>query len=82
MRLDDCSLELDELCMIKIDVEGNEEKVIDGAMKTIVRYRPALYIEVVDNDRLLRINKKLNSIGYRRTGNVFNRSPTYEWVLL
>jgi FkbM family methyltransferase len=31
---------------IKIDVEGWEEKVLKGGMKTILKYRPKMYIEI------------------------------------
>ena len=34
--------------LIKIDVEGAEESVLRGAVQTIGRYRPVLYVE---NDR-------------------------------
>jgi hypothetical protein len=35
--------------VIKIDVEGMEKEVLDGARQTITRFRPYLYVE---NDRL------------------------------
>jgi FkbM family methyltransferase len=34
------------LSLIKIDVEGFEERVIDGAQKTLADHRPALFIEI------------------------------------
>lgn len=36
--------------MIKIDVEGMEIEVLDGLRETIARCRPAIMIEVFDND--------------------------------
>lgn len=42
------SLELGRCNFIKIDVEGKETEVIRGAVKTILRHRPLLYVE---NDR-------------------------------
>jgi FkbM family methyltransferase len=42
------SLELARCRLIKADVEGMEEDVISGALKTIARCRPLLYLE---NDR-------------------------------
>lgn len=43
------SLELPGCRLIKVDVEGMEQEVIEGAAATIHRYRPYLYVE---NDRL------------------------------
>jgi FkbM family methyltransferase len=50
------SLPLDDLVppefdvgLIKIDVEGFEQKVLEGAVKTIARFRPTIYVE---NDRI------------------------------
>ncbi|MDE0242484.1 MAG: FkbM family methyltransferase [bacterium] len=43
-RLDD--LELGDIGFIKIDVEGFEARVIDGARETIARCRPAMLIEI------------------------------------
>lgn len=48
VRLDDM-LELSKLRLLKIDVEGMEKPVLDGARETILRHRPALYVE---NDRI------------------------------
>lgn len=42
------SLELSQCHFIKIDVEGMEGDVIEGAVETIKRHRPSLYVE---NDR-------------------------------
>jgi FkbM family methyltransferase len=38
---------LDEVHLIKIDVEGAETDVLDGATETIRRYKPILVLEVV-----------------------------------
>jgi len=39
------SFEFSDVAMIKIDVEGHEEAVVGGAMRTIQRCRPSLLIE-------------------------------------
>ena len=44
MTIDD--LNLSKLDFIKIDVEGFERKVINGAMKTILKYKPVILMEV------------------------------------
>ena len=37
---------LKKLDFIKIDVEGNEKKVIDGAYNTIEKFKPMLMVEI------------------------------------
>lgn len=39
------SFELDDCDLIKIDVQGMENKVIDGARETIIRCKPVLIVE-------------------------------------
>ncbi|XPV69997.1 MAG: FkbM family methyltransferase [Halarcobacter sp.] len=46
--LDDFIEQVDNLKLIKVDVEGMEEKVLKGAKKIIKKYKPFLYVE---NDR-------------------------------
>lgn len=48
--------------LIKIDVEGGELAVLDGARATILRHRPALLIEVNDPKGLTML---LDELGYR-----------------
>jgi FkbM family methyltransferase len=40
------SLHLDNVSLIKIDVEGMENAVIDGAKETLLRNRPTIFIEI------------------------------------
>jgi FkbM family methyltransferase len=44
-RLDDLSLPLERLRLVKIDTEQHETAVITGMWQTIVRYKPILIIE-------------------------------------
>jgi FkbM family methyltransferase len=63
--LDSYCAEFDALDLIKIDVEGMEAAVIDGARKTINRLQPLLYVE---NDRERNSNQLIRVImelGYR-----------------
>lgn len=46
--LDSFLEQIDTLKMIKIDVEGMEEEVLKGSVKTIEKFKPILYVE---NDR-------------------------------
>lgn len=58
------SLNLSRVDLIKIDVEGMEEEVLAGAMETIKRCKPVLFIEVLKSDQNA-IAKTLNALGYK-----------------
>lgn len=49
VRLDD--EDLGDVGFMKIDVEGHEPAVIDGARETILRHRPLLQVEVLELSR-------------------------------
>jgi hypothetical protein len=64
------SLRLDALHYMKIDVEGHEPQVLDGAFGTLRRFRPVLFIEV-NRGALLRAGsssdalvRQLEAFGY------------------
>ena len=42
------SLDIDNIGFMKLDVEGNELDVLNGAVKTIEKYRPACMVEIYD----------------------------------
>lgn len=52
VTLDDYVLQngIDQIDFIKIDVEGYETNVVKGAIETIKKFRPLLYIEVCDEN--------------------------------
>lgn len=50
--------------LIKIDVEGFEERVLRGAVDTIKRCRPALYIEDDRKDKSESLHAFLRELGY------------------
>ena len=39
-------MNIEKIDFIKIDVEGWEEQVLEGAMHTILKYKPIMYIEI------------------------------------
>lgn len=70
MRLDDWAKieEIHSLSFIKIDVEGNELKVIEGAKKTLARLRPKLMIEIEQRHHetpVWNIIEEVLKLGYR-----------------
>jgi hypothetical protein len=61
---------LDRLDLIKIDVEGHERQVLDGAAATLDRFRPVLVIETGhegEGDRVA-IHARLRALRYRMLG--------------
>jgi len=62
------SFNLSNIAMIKIDVEGHEEAVLEGASDTLRRNQPALIIESEDRHNQgapCRIAEYLAALGYR-----------------
>lgn len=64
--------------LVKIDVQGAEELVLEGATRTIERYRPALFVEVFQatleefGSSVSGLLQRMAALGY--TGHVLGRS--------
>lgn len=66
---------------IKIDVEGMEKPVLEGAKQTIEKYKPILYVEDDrDNlhDALIEFIKSLNYIPYKHLAPLYNPENYYK----
>lgn len=68
----------DLVAVIKLDVEGMEEKVLAGATQILARSRPLLFAEAHDGAALASLLHALSPYGYQPTGRVFNDTATYE----
>lgn len=68
-----------EIKLIKIDVEHYNVPLLEGAGKTLTRFKPDVFIECESSVTLQRTAKILEAIyGYELVlGLVFNRTPTY-----
>lgn len=77
-RLDD--LHIDDVAVVKIDIEGMEAAALTGMTSTLTNWRPHLYIEARSGADLSAQETIVGPIRYIRTGRVWNSSPTYEWV--
>jgi hypothetical protein len=77
-RLDDVLP--DRIDVVKIDVEGMEPRVIDGAMASLARWRPRIFAEAGESAQYEALVACLARHGYRPTGRVFGWTPTYEFV--
>jgi FkbM family methyltransferase len=71
-RLDDFAY--DNVGLIKIDVEGFEERVLRGGMETIKRCKPFLYMEDDRREKSEDLHKLLAELGYAWEG---HRPPLY-----
>lgn len=76
VRLDD--LELSGVGTLKVDVEGMELDVLQGASSTIRRDLPNIYVEAV-GDQHKKVKQFLASFGYSEVRR-FNATPTYLFV--
>lgn len=56
--IDDFNFE--HISLMKIDVEGYEYQVILGAIRTIIKWKPVIFVETND----VRVDEILNSLGY------------------
>ena len=58
----------ERITVLKMDIEGSEEKALEGAKNTIVTHRPKLYVCAYHrNDDMFRLPIKINEIskGYK-----------------
>jgi len=69
------ALDLQELRLLKIDVEGMEMDVIAGARETIGRCRPVIYVENDREDNSSQLIQMIAGLGYRLWWHV---TPLYE----
>jgi FkbM family methyltransferase len=69
--------------ILKIDVEGFELDVIEGAINTIKKYKPKIIIETHSRELERQTKEKLNTLGYglKHTGRVvYNANSNFDKV--
>ena len=71
--------EVENISLIKIDVEGYEWGVLDGAEGVIGAFRPHLAIEIAEEAEYKEIHARLIKFNYRQVGK-FNATPTYHFA--
>lgn len=68
-KLDDLNLDSEHITFIKLDVEGSEIDVINGAINTITKTFPIIVFEQQKNDfhnETSKVIEKLKKIGYKK----------------
>lgn len=78
-KLDDILIDIDDISLIKIDVEGYELKVLHGAKKIINSNKPILILECRTNKEFNEIDMFLNGMGYITDKINYAATPTYIW---
>jgi SAM-dependent methyltransferase len=66
--------------LVKMDIEGAEPSALKGMTRILRDDKPRMFIEAhseTDKEAILSV---IAPFGYLPTGNVFNASPTYEYV--
>lgn len=67
--------------LIKIDAEGVEPKILEGAINTIKLNNPIIICEASTTSEFEEINNILVPLGYKIPTQRFNATPTYVWVI-
>lgn len=67
------------VALIKIDVEGAERRVVEGALRVLERWLPILVIESHGAAAVAELTTLLEPLGYRRTA-VLGLSDNYIWA--
>ncbi|QIK79665.1 FkbM family methyltransferase [Sphingomonas piscis] len=67
--------------LVKMDIEGAEPSALRGMTRILAEDQPRLFIEAHTDEDMAATLSVIGPLGYRATGNVFNASPTYEFVL-
>jgi len=74
------SLNLEDVALIKIDVEGMEKNVLIGSLDTIDRCKPVIFAEAHSDSQKRELDDILSRVGYKPSGNIFNATPTHEYL--
>lgn len=72
------SLNLKGVNVMKVDVEGDELKVLQGAKTLINEQKPHIFVEAWGGDKLKPIREFLFKLGYKERG-CYNAAPTYHF---
>ncbi|MCR4555367.1 MAG: FkbM family methyltransferase [Alphaproteobacteria bacterium] len=63
-KLDNIQIEEDSVDFVKIDVEGHELAVFQGARETLLKYKPIIFVEIFQHKKT-KVHEYLTDLGYR-----------------
>ena len=80
LRVDDLGIQV--LHLLKIDSEGSEPRIIDGAASTISRLRPVLMVEAnphfIGQEGCAKLKLQIESLGYAVKG--VPQTNAWDWI--
>jgi FkbM family methyltransferase len=76
------SLNLSPVSLIKIDVEGYEDKVIAGAMQTIRKNHPYIIIELMDSNEEQRTKRDATIANLEQMGYFVTKLCGWDWLAI
>lgn len=79
VKLDDHVDYTDKIGLIKIDTEGAELKVLEGAINIIKAWYPVIICEAAEPKDKKILDEFLLEFGYPRSTKQFNATPTFVW---
>jgi FkbM family methyltransferase len=78
-RIDDF-VQVDDLAVLKVDVEGMEHDVLAGAIQNIERCRPIIYAEAHTRTASRKVADVIMPLGYRAGEVISMGSPMQTWL--
>jgi len=76
--LDDFKAYFEVPMVLKIDVEGEELKVLEGAAAVIEKFRPLIVVEVHFGNEIESITEEIQKHGYNIAG-LSQKEPNSQW---
>ena len=73
-------LGLDNISLMKIDVEGFEKQVILGAIQTIKKNKPVIFTELATVSEFNQMSQLMEKLGYSTDRVNYANTPTYMWT--
>lgn len=71
------SFKIEDVKLIKIDVEGYNIPVLEGGIETIKKFKPDMFIECATDEEYIEVFDFLKPLGYLEPKKVFDGTPTF-----